>query len=118
MSQFSFSKLDDPDLIAACLAGEEQAWVALIERYNRLIYTIPWRAGFSKAVVDEIFQETCVILLEGLENLHDRRRLALDTHSTRAESRGDQPPQRSHLFTWDLNGNHSLHAIVETLDPP
>lgn len=70
-----FAKLDDPDLIAACLAGEEQAWVALIARYNRLIYTIPLRFGFPKSIADEIFQETCVILLEGLENLHDHQRL-------------------------------------------
>ncbi len=65
----------DARLIAACLAGDEQAWKTLIERYSRLIYTIPLRFGFTKGVADEIFQETCLVLLEKLDTLQDRERL-------------------------------------------
>jgi RNA polymerase sigma factor (sigma-70 family) len=67
---------DDADLIEACLAGDDRAWKILIERYSRLIYTIPLRLGFSRIVADEIFQETCVILLEKLDTLRDRSRLS------------------------------------------
>jgi RNA polymerase sigma factor (sigma-70 family) len=66
---------NDTQLIEACILGEERAWTALINRYSRLIYTIPLRFGFSKMVADEIFQETCLILLESLETLREKDRV-------------------------------------------
>lgn len=69
------SEWQDTHLIVACLQGSEEAWKALIERYSRLIYTIPLRFGFTKGVADEIFQETCLVLLEKLDTLQDRERL-------------------------------------------
>jgi RNA polymerase sigma factor (sigma-70 family) len=68
--------LNDVHLIEICLAGNEAAWEVLIERYSRLIYSIPLRFGFSSGVADEIFQETCLILLEKLDTLVDRQRLS------------------------------------------
>ncbi|MBV7327349.1 sigma-70 family RNA polymerase sigma factor [Chloroflexi bacterium TSY] len=65
----------DVELIEACLRGEEEAWEVLLKRYSRLIYTIPIRFGFSQLVADEIFQETCLVLLEKLETLSKRERL-------------------------------------------
>lgn len=65
----------DSQLIEACLAGDEAAWTTLLQRYSRLIYTIPLRFGFSKTVADEIFQETCLILLEGLDSLQQKDRV-------------------------------------------
>lgn len=75
VSPIDASAWDDVDLIGACLEGNEQAWTILIERYGRLIYTIPLRFGLSKPVADEIFQETCLILLEKLDTLRDRQRI-------------------------------------------
>ncbi len=69
-------KWDDADLIEACLAGDERAWKTLIERYSRLIYTIPLRLGFSETMADEVFQETCVVLLRKLDTLRDRNKLS------------------------------------------
>jgi RNA polymerase sigma factor (sigma-70 family) len=76
----------DSDIVEACLAGDELAWRVLIERYSRLIYTIPLRFGLSKMAADEVFQETCLILLEKLGTLQDRHRLSswLMTVSRRA----------------------------------
>lgn len=76
VAQTDISAWDDVDLISACLEGDEQAWTALIERYSRLIYTIPLRFGLTKPVADEIFQETCLILLEKLDTLRDHQRIA------------------------------------------
>ena len=70
-----YTQLDDATLVSACLNGDEQAWVTLLERYNRLIYTIPLRFGFTKAMADEIHQETCLIMLEKLDTLQDREQL-------------------------------------------
>lgn len=67
---------EDALLVQACLEGNESAWNALIERYSRLIYSIPLRYGVPQALADEIFQETCLILLEKLDTLRDRARVS------------------------------------------
>jgi RNA polymerase sigma factor (sigma-70 family) len=71
-----WQKAPDQTLIEACLQGEEHAWAALIERYSRLIYSIPIRFGFPQMIADEIFQETCLALLEGLHTLQNQDRLS------------------------------------------
>jgi len=73
--ELDWSSASDLILIQACLQENEAAWAILIERYSRLIYTIPLRFGFSKMVADEIFQETCIILLEKLDTLEEQHRL-------------------------------------------
>jgi len=65
----------DMQLVEACLAGDEQAWELLLERYGRLIYTIALRFKFSPQIADEVFQEVCLILLEKLYTLQKRERL-------------------------------------------
>jgi RNA polymerase sigma factor (sigma-70 family) len=76
MSEYSeWSYLDDAVLVAACLNNDERAWAVLLERYGRLIYTIILRFGISVPIVDEIFQEICLILLQKLDTLQDRQRL-------------------------------------------
>ena len=71
----AWENASDSQLIEACLAGEEAAWVVLLQRYSRLIFTIPLRFGFTKTVAEEIFQETCLILLEGLDSLQQKDRV-------------------------------------------
>jgi RNA polymerase sigma factor (sigma-70 family) len=66
---------DDAALMQACMAGDEDAWTLLLERYGRLIYTIPLRFGFSRSVADEVFQDVCLTLLESQDNLRDYRRI-------------------------------------------
>ena len=66
----------DHELINACLTGDETAWALLIQRYRRLIYTIPLRFGMSPAAAEEIFQEVCLILLQKLHTLQDQTRLS------------------------------------------
>lgn len=39
--------VNDRTLVDACLKGDSQAWETLILRYQRLIYSIPSRSGFS-----------------------------------------------------------------------
>lgn len=68
-------KLSDKELIAACLEGKLWAWEALIERYRSLIFSIPIKYGFSEQDAADIFQATCVKLLEKLPDLHDHEKL-------------------------------------------
>ena len=62
--------LDRP-LVRACLAGDRQAWEALIHRYERLLYSIPLRCGLTRDDADDVFQTVCVKLLENLDKLRD-----------------------------------------------
>jgi len=65
----------DPEIIEACLSGDARAWEALVTRYQRLIYTIPLRYGLSESDAGDIFQAVCVILLQNLARLRNRKRL-------------------------------------------
>ncbi len=77
--------LDDRTLVEACLAGDAQAWEALILRYQRLIYSIPIRSGFSPVDAADIFQSVCLRLLQKLKTLRKQEKISswLMTTTTR-----------------------------------
>lgn len=131
-----WTKATDKALINACLQGEEQAWSVLIVRYSRLIYSIPIRFGFPQTIADEIFQETCLALLEGLHTLQNQDRLSswLMTVSRRSCIRlmrqksevamdedwetavpANDPPLENTLI--QLEQDHLIYQALENLDP-
>jgi RNA polymerase sigma factor (sigma-70 family) len=65
----------DRELVAACVAGDEQAWSELIERYNRLIYSIPLKQGLDRDQAADIFQAVCLDLVTELPRLRDPKAL-------------------------------------------
>jgi RNA polymerase sigma factor (sigma-70 family) len=67
---------DDSKLIADCLKGRPRAWDELIERYSRLIYSIPLRAGLSTADADDVVQIVWGIVLRKLDTLREVDRLS------------------------------------------
>ena len=75
-SRPNLEQLDDHDLIARCLEGDEFAWEALIRRYQRLVYSIPIRYGLGEEVASDVFQAVCLLLLEHLSALKDTGKLA------------------------------------------
>lgn len=57
----------DEDLVRGALAGEEQAWDELIDRYASYILAIISRAfGIGGHAAEEIFQDVCVRMFDGL----------------------------------------------------
>ncbi len=75
MSDNPFTLLPDPELIEACLNGKNEAWEALLIRYQRLIYSIPLRYGMATHEANDVFQNVSVLLLENLRLLRNRQRL-------------------------------------------
>jgi RNA polymerase sigma factor (sigma-70 family) len=65
----------DRDLVLACQRGDETAWEALVRRYQRLIYTIPRRAGLGDDLAAEVFQEVFTTLFEKLDELENPEKL-------------------------------------------
>ena len=59
----------DKRLVRACLDGNEDAWAALIDKYKRLIYSIPVRYGASPEDAADIFQFVCLELFSSLAQL-------------------------------------------------
>jgi len=65
----------DRELLMACRAGDESSWEVLVDRYQRLIYAIPRRAGLNEDQASEVFQEVFATLLEKLNDITDPDRL-------------------------------------------
>ena len=65
----------DTELVSACRRGEPSAWEALVNRYQRLIYAIPRRAGLDEDRTAEVFQEVFTTLLQKLDDIDEPERL-------------------------------------------
>lgn len=59
-----------------CLNGNQDAWVALLDKYKSLIYSIPLKYGIPRDDANDIFQQTCVQLLRRLGQLRDSKSVA------------------------------------------
>ena len=66
----------DSELIQACRGGNQDAWDELIDRYGRLVYSIPRRYGFCDADAEDVFQDVFTILYRKLDTIRDHARLA------------------------------------------
>jgi RNA polymerase sigma factor (sigma-70 family) len=62
-------------IVAECLAGDERAWAALLDRYKNLIYSIPLRYGAPHQDAADIFQAVCLDLFNELPRLRDAEAL-------------------------------------------
>jgi RNA polymerase sigma factor (sigma-70 family) len=60
---------EDERLVQECLAGDERAWNTLIDKYKRLIYSVPVKYGFSPDDAGDIFQNVCIDLFTNLAKL-------------------------------------------------
>ncbi len=66
---------DDTRLVKECLAGNEEAWSLLIDKYKALIYSIPVKYGLPSHESADVFQSTCMELLTRLPRLREPRAL-------------------------------------------
>lgn len=66
---------DDGLLVKECLAGDEGAWSQLIAKYKALIYSVPVKYGLPQQEAADVFQATCVELLQRLPELRKARAL-------------------------------------------
>ena len=76
---------EDERLVQECLSGDEQAWNRLIDKYKRLIYSIPVKYALSPEDAADVFQAVCVDLFTNLQKLRKveslaeaRRKMVLD----------------------------------------
>jgi RNA polymerase sigma factor (sigma-70 family) len=65
----------DKELLLACRDGDQAAWEALIKRYQRLMFTIPRRAGLDEDQSADVFQEVFATLFQKLDDIDQPERL-------------------------------------------
>ena len=67
---------EDALLVGRCLRGDQPAWADLLTRHRPLIMTIARRHGIVGEAAEDLFQETCLVMLERLHLLRDHESLA------------------------------------------
>jgi RNA polymerase sigma factor (sigma-70 family) len=65
----------DSELIERCRAGHQTAWNALVRRFQRIVYTVPRRAGLPDEVAADVFQTVFARLFEHLDRIDDPSRI-------------------------------------------
>lgn len=59
----------DEDLVRDCRAGNQQAWVALVDKYKKLVYSIPANYQLPPEEAAEVFQGVWIDLYRDLNRL-------------------------------------------------
>jgi len=87
----------DARLVDRCLDGDAGAWEVLVDRYARLVRSIPLRYGMDPADADDVAQQTFVALFRALSSLRETDRLSswLVTTAHRASWRVGGRSERS-----------------------
>jgi RNA polymerase sigma factor (sigma-70 family) len=65
----------DAELVKACWRGEETAWNELVDRFQRLIFTVPRRAGLSEEQAADVLQEVFLTLFEKLDEIEQPEKI-------------------------------------------
>jgi RNA polymerase sigma factor (sigma-70 family) len=118
MLQLNYMRRTDRELLSACRNGDESSWEALVDRYQRLIYTIPRRAGLDQDQASEVFQDVFVTLLQKIDDINDPDRL----HAwlvTAARRKTWRLLSKERLWKGvelddDDNGEDSLNLVADT----
>jgi RNA polymerase sigma factor (sigma-70 family) len=67
---------DDSELIQSCIRGDDGAWKELVDRYARLVYSIPIRYRLYGADADDVFQNVFGIVFRQLGKLRHQTAFA------------------------------------------
>lgn len=66
---------NDAELVKACRRNDETAWNELVDRYQRLIFAIPCRAGLNEEQASDILQEVFLTLFEKLDEIEQPEKI-------------------------------------------
>jgi len=106
----------DRDLIRACRSGDARAWEHLLDKYERLVFSISLNYGLTTDDAADVTQITFTILLQNLNTLPDEIRLSswLATVARRHTWRLLARNRREAVNAGeDLAGNEALGGIVD-----
>ncbi|HKD78962.1 MAG TPA: sigma-70 family RNA polymerase sigma factor [Candidatus Angelobacter sp.] len=67
--------IEDEWLVQGCLQRDQRAWEELIDKYKRLIFSIPIKYGASPDDAADVFQAVCIEVLNSLPQLKSAQSL-------------------------------------------
>ena len=100
--------VSDRDLILRCRQGSAGAWHQLLNKYERLVYSIPLRYGLSRHDAADVAQITFTILIQSFDSLAEDSRLGpwlvtvARRHTWRLLERNRRESASEHLESADL----------------
>jgi RNA polymerase sigma factor (sigma-70 family) len=125
--------ISDRSLIRSCRRGEVGAWQRLLDRYERLVFSVPRRYGLSPEDAADITQLTFTILIQSMDTLSEdsnlgawlitvsrrhtwrlldrNRRKVASEYAIRGET--NTPPASEDIEGWELGEwlNHGLSLV-------
>jgi RNA polymerase sigma factor (sigma-70 family) len=134
----STAERSDPELVQACLDGDQQAWSTLIDKYKNLIFSVPIKYGFSRDEAADVFQLVCLELLSEMSRIRepkalpkwllmvaahkcyhlknqDRRHQEKNTEF--AESVGTELPPEAELIVSEAEREQQLRGVIASAPP-
>jgi RNA polymerase sigma factor (sigma-70 family) len=129
----------DGPLVRACRKGDQAAWETLVRRYQRLVHTIPLRAGLDEQGAADVLQDVFAALVQRLDTIEEpdrvgawivttakrmtwraiRQRRDLRTSETalelEAEEVPDVEPLPEHVLA-RLEEQHEVRTALDALD--
>lgn len=106
---------EDPALVEACLAGDDRAWAALIEKYKRLIYAVLMKYRLPEQDAADLFQAVCLDLYQELGQLREVG--ALRGWLCRVAANKCFHWRRRGLSRPEVELNETLHGLPDSNDP-
>jgi RNA polymerase sigma factor (sigma-70 family) len=73
---YDYAKLTDADLVARCLDEDDEAWAALVRRYQRLIASITRKFRLSNEDAADVYQAVNLALFQQLQSLRQLEKLS------------------------------------------
>jgi RNA polymerase sigma factor (sigma-70 family) len=115
----ALQELSDEALWEHCRRGGKAAWEALVRRYQRLVYTVPRRAGLDEDSCADVFQFSFQRLYENLDKLQDASRLRawLVTTAKRESLRLLELQRRSVAFETPADEDDAEDPLHRIPDP-
>ncbi len=59
----------DEELVAACRRGDEAAWEMIVLKYQKMLFSIPRRAGLGVDLASDVLQDVFLTLFQKLDTL-------------------------------------------------
>ena len=63
--------LSNAELLHRCRAGDSQAWQVIVQRYGRLVHSVPVRYGLSRSEAEDVGQEVFWALAQQLDRIEE-----------------------------------------------
>ena len=107
----------DRELLISCRQGDESSWQELVDRYQRLIYAIPRRAGLNEDQAGEVFQEVFLTLFEKMNEINEPDRLHAWLVTT-ARRKTWRLLSKERIKTGDVDDGDEVLSVVDNSPLP